>query len=123
MDDGGWLGRFIQAFGLPAAGWAAVCALVVHLVKLRNARLRDIDTEKSGDWERIRHERNVAQEERDLVRDRWAQCEAERIEWMGRAIKAEATLQGFGEWRQKQAIVEAAKRLTGQRSGPEGEGK
>lgn len=113
MDEG----LLARIFSIHAAAWAAACAFFVHLYRSRNERLRDISSEKAGDWDRIRSERDVAREERDLVRDRWAECEEQRIEWMGRAIRAEATLQGWSEARQKLAIEDAAKRIVQDRNG------
>lgn len=110
MVDSDLLGRI---FTVPAAAWTATLAFVAYLIRNRNERLRDLNTEKAGDWDRIRSERDVAREERDLVRDRWAQCEAERLEWMARAVRAEAIIQGYGEARQLQAIEDAQKRVAG----------
>jgi len=76
-----------------------------------NERHRDVAAEKAGDWERIRAERDAARKDRDLMRERWALCEVEKNDWMRRAITAEATLQGFGEWKQMLAVREAARRL------------
>lgn len=112
-----WSDRIFSA----ATGiWTLVCMAAValfkawpHILGRFNERYRDREAAESADWERIRAERDVAREERDLVRDRWAQCEAERIEWMGRAVRAEAIIQGYGEAKQLQAIEEAQKRLEG----------
>lgn len=119
MVDGDLLGK---VFTLPAAAWTATLAFIAYLIRNRNERLRDINVEKAGDWDRIRSERDVAREERDMVRDRWAQCEAERIEWMGRAVRAEATIQGYGEARQRMALEEAAKRIVSDKVGNGGGG-
>ena len=106
--DGELLGRI---FTVPAAAWAATLAFIAHLVRSSNERKRDINVEKAGDWERIRSERDVAREERDLVRDKLAASEADKVMWMGRAVQAEAIIQGMGEARQRIALEEAAKRI------------
>lgn len=115
MDDG----VFAKIFNAATGVWALVCMAAValfrawpHILGRFNERQRDAAAEKAGDWERIRHERDVAREERDLVRDRWAECEAEKNEWMARAVKAEATLQGWSEARQKLAIEDATRRVS-----------
>jgi len=91
-----------------------------HVLGRFNERQRDREAAEAGDWERIRAERDVAREERDLVRDRWAECEAERIMWMGRAVKAERILEGLGEARQEaQRIVSEEREKDAQsRRGP-----
>src|SRR6478672_7983190 len=98
---------FDRIFSAAAGVWALVGMVAVALFRAWplilgrfNERYRDRLTEEAGDWERIRHERDILREERDLVRDRWSECEAERIHWMGRAVKAEAIVQGYGEARQ-----------------------
>ena len=95
------------------AAWAAFWLNAVAIFKIYNERQRDVHSERAADWDRIRSERDVAREERDLVRDKLAESETGRIEWMGRAIKAEATLQGWSEARQRLAIEDAEKRLAG----------
>lgn len=110
MDDDGWYNE-IRVFGPLLLAWTAFTALIANWWKSRNERRRDINTEKAGDWDRIRSERDVACEERDLVRDRWAMCEAERLQWMARAMKAEAILQGYGEARQMEAVRDAQRRI------------
>lgn len=119
MDD-----LFNKLFSAAAGVWALVCMAAValfrawpHIMGRWNERYRDRLAEEAGDWERIRAERDVAREERDMVRDRWAACEADRIEWMERAVRAEAALQGYGEARQRLAVEEALKRQS------HGEGK
>jgi hypothetical protein len=114
VGDDGLLGKIFSA----AAGvWALVAMAAValfkswpHIMGRFNERYRDVAAEKAGDWERIRHERDVAREERDLVRDRWAQCEADKNMWMARAVKAEATLDGLGEARQEAQRIVSAER-------------
>ena len=110
MDEGSVFNRIFSA----AAGvWALVAMGAVALFKSWplimgrfNERARDVAAEKAGDWERIRSERDHAREECDLVRDRWAECEADKNEWMRRALKAEAFNEGIGEARQEaQRIV------------------
>jgi hypothetical protein len=114
LDDN-WFNRIFSA----AAGvWALVAMAAVALFRAWpqilgrfNERYRDRQAEAAADWDRIRSERDVAREERDLVRDRWAQCEAERLQWMARAIAAEAALVGRGQAAQEVTILESRKRL------------
>lgn len=95
MDNG----ALDKIFSVATAAWAALCLNAVALFKVwpaimqrLNERHRDIAAERASDWERIRSERDVAREERDLVRDRWAECERISNERLGRAVIAEATL-------------------------------
>lgn len=117
MDDDGLLGRLWAFLDAKLALWAIFLLNAVAWFKVLNERLRDAASEKGADWERIRNERNTACEERDMVRDRWAQCEAEKNEWMARAVKAEATLQGWGDARQRMAIEDATERVEGRGNG------
>lgn len=110
---------FAKIFNAATGVWALVCMAAValfrawpHVLGRFNERVRDVDAARAGDWERIRHERDVAREERDLVLDRMAACEHDRIMWMGRAVKAEAIVQGYGEARQMQTIDDAMKRAS-----------
>lgn len=125
MDEG----VFDKIFSAAAGVWALVCMAAValfrawpHILGRFNERHRDRAAEEAADWDRIRSERDVAREERDMVRDRWAECEAQRIEWMGRAVKAEAIIQGWSEARQRIAIEEAAKRIVSDKVGNGGGG-
>lgn len=108
MVDNDALGKLFNA----ATGvWALVCLAVgalfkawPHIMGRANERHRDIADQRAADWERVRAER-------DRLRLLLVECEKERVEWMGRAIRAEATLQGYGELRQIRAISEASKRV------------
>lgn len=107
-----------KVFSVTSAAWTFVLINAVALFKAWpnimgriNERRRDQAAELLADWTRIR-------EERDSLQRRLSECEKERVKWMGRAITAEATLQGYGELRQLRAISEAAKRVP-----PEGSGK
>lgn len=109
---------FAKIFSAATAAWAAVCMAAVALFKAwpaimsrLNERHRDIAAERAGDWDRIRSERDLACEERDLVRDRWAACEAEILEWKARAITAEAYQLGVGMGRNEATTILAAERL------------
>jgi hypothetical protein len=108
--DRDWLSHF---FSWQLAAWSAFLLNAVAFFKIRNERKRDINVEKSGDWDRLRAERDRLQDlltecHRDLAESR-----NNEAEFLRRAVTAEATLQGFGEWRQMQAVREAAKRLAG----------
>lgn len=85
--------------------WPAIMARL-------NERHRDLASEKAGDWDRIRSERDVASEERDLVRDRLAECEAEKLKWMARAVTAEAAAMGLGIGLNEASAILAVERLT-----------
>ena len=83
-----------------------------------NERRRDAATERASDFERIREEvsrlsSRVEVLEQKLVErdDQLAAERAEKVQWMNRAVTAEATLQGYGEAKQIQAIEAAMKRL------------
>lgn len=108
MVDDGTLGKIFSAaagvWALVAMGAVALFKAWPHILGRFNERRRDIAEEKADDWDRLR-------KERDRIRELLTLCEKERGEWMGRAIRAEATLQGYGEARQRQAIEEATKRL------------
>ena len=69
-----------------------------------NERRRDEDAEKSGDWTRLRAER-------DRLQALLHECERERAALMMRAVTAEAALQGYGIARQQQAVEDATKRI------------
>lgn len=107
MVEDGLLGKIFSA----AAGvWALVAMAAVALFRAWplilervNERRRDAATEKSGDWDRIRAER-------DRYHDLLIESEADKIRWMERAITAEATLQGRGDARQEAARIVAIER-------------
>ena len=107
LDDG-TLGKIFNAatgvWTLVAMAAVALFRAWPHILGKINERRRDSADEKAGDWERIR-------KERDRLRDLLAHCDKEKGDWMRRAITAEATLQGYGEARQIQAVEQAMKRL------------
>jgi hypothetical protein len=103
--------------------WSGAPAMLAQWIAYRRAKAE----EKAADWERIRHERDVAteaakvgREEIDMLRDKLAEVEAGRIEWMGEAVRYKAIVQGYGEARQLQAVEDAMKRY--EESKPEGNG-
>lgn len=118
MVDAGWLGNIIKTFGPTVAGWAIFCGMLVHWWKLNNERKRDLATEKSGDWARLRGE---VERLDSITKSLWARvdelqekvnaCEEREGEWMKRAIAAEATLLGRGKAKQEAAQIVAAERL------------
>lgn len=120
MDDD-LFGRIIRTFGLPVAGWAAFCAIVVHWWKSRNERLRDTASEKAADWERLRAERDHARDDAEKLRAMLTECERISIERLGRAITAEATLQGYGDAIQRAQTLLSAERLIEHKK-PSGDG-
>jgi hypothetical protein len=100
-----------KIFSAAAGVWTMVAMVAVALFKAwpgimerTNERRRDAATEKAGDWDRLRVER-------DRLRELLTQCERERLEWQGRAVIAEATLLGLGTARQQLAVIEAKERL------------
>lgn len=117
-----------KIFSVATAAWTAVCMAAVALFKAWpaimariNERYRDTAAEKANDWQRIRDERDLACEERDMVRDRWAEdeakhrreiakCEAEKLDCERRAVTAEATLLGLGIGKNIAASQAAAER-------------
>lgn len=121
MDDD-LFGRLIRTFGLPVAGWAAFCAIIVHWWKSRNERLRDISADTAADFKRIRDERDHALEEAEKLRIMLTECERLSIERLGRAITAEATLQGYGDAIQRAQTLLSAERLI-EHKRPEGGSK
>lgn len=113
MDDVGWLGKIVQTFGLPAAAWAAVCAFIVHLVKLRNERLRDVHVEKESDWSRIRAERDGYRDEARCLRTKLADSEREKVELLGRAVIAEAENIGLNKALQRPIMLPGSEGMKG----------
>lgn len=114
MDDS----VFDRIFSAAAGVWTLVCLAAVALFRAwplilerHNERRRDNAVEKAGDWDRIRSERDVAREERDLVRDRWAECQAELNAERAAHMKLRAYHEGLGEARQDAARIVAAERL------------
>lgn len=103
---------FDKIFSAASGVWALVAMVAVALFRAwpgimerGNERRRDAATEKAGDWDRIRRER-------DRLRELLTQCEAERIEWQCRAVVAESTLLGMGAARQDAAAIVATERLS-----------
>ena len=111
---------FDRIFSAAAGVWALAAMAFVALFKAWpgimeriNERRRDAAAEKDGDWQRLRTER-------DSYRSLLSTCEKERIEWMRRAITAEATLQGYGDAEQHAAEIVAIERLKDRRKREEG---
>lgn len=92
MDENGWLARFVQFFGPALAAWSAFLAYLVHLKKLRNSEKAAEHKRLMDEIEHLISERDVVSEERDMVRDRWAESERISNERLGRAVIAEATV-------------------------------
>lgn len=108
QGDGMWddLVRFFHAFGLKLAAWVSILMVAVHLHRARNERLRDLQTEKGGDWDRLRGEIDRLDERCDHLQTEVDECREREGEWMKRAIAAEAYQLGEGEALQKaQRIV------------------
>jgi hypothetical protein len=100
-----------KIFNVATAAWTAVLMLAVRLFHTwpniqarQNERKRDAAAEKAGDWDRLR-------DENKRLHTMLAKCEAERIEWMGRAVTSESVLQGLGYARQQAAQIIAVERL------------
>lgn len=123
MADNDVLGKIFSA---ASAAWTFVLMCAVALFKAWpnimgriNERRRDDATEKGSDWNRRTEEINrlhaLLGNREKLLSDRDDENERlrqEKAELLTRAITAEATLQGYGEARQRQAIEEAARRAT-----------
>lgn len=122
MGDNDVLGKIFSA----AAGvWAIFLALAVAMFKAwpnimgrYNERRRDDATAKAEDWHRLRAEIDrlhaaIANRDRLLAEldDEKNELQRENIDLLGRAVKAEAALQGYGDARQRQAVEDAIKRL------------
>jgi hypothetical protein len=110
MADVGWLGKILSAFGLPVAAWTGVLVLAVHLYKVRNERLRDLETEKGGHSGRLLSEIARLDARCDRLQDEVDKCHAERAEFMGRAIAAEAALLGKGHAQQEAQMIVSKER-------------
>lgn len=122
MGDDGLLGKIFSA---TAAAWTFVLMAAVALFKAWpnimgrfNERRRDDATAKAEDWHRLRAEidrlhASIANRERllDESDNEKDALRRENIALLERAVKAEATLQGYGEARQRQAVEDAIKRL------------
>lgn len=114
---------FGKIFSAASGVWALVVMVAValfrawpNIMERINERRRDRATEEAGDWQRLR-------EERDRLRCLLTVCEKERIEWMHRAVTAEATLQGYGEAKQRAAEIAALDRLEDMKRRERGNGK
>lgn len=102
---------FSKIFSVATAAWTGVCMLAVALFRAwplimarLNERHRDTVAEKAGDWTRLR-------DENQRLHSQLAECEKIRVEWMNRAITAEATLQGYGDAIQRAQTMLSAERL------------
>lgn len=105
MVDGELLGKILS---WPVAAWATFCLVAVHYLRARNERLRDMESEKDGDWKRL-HAEIVRLDERvdhllarcDHLQKEVDECREREGEWMRRAIAAEAYQLGEGEAHQQ----------------------
>lgn len=109
--------RFFHAFGLKLAAWVSILMVAVHLHRARNERLRDLQTEKGGDWDRLRGEIDRLDERCDHLQTEVDECREREGHWMSRAIAAEAYKAGRGQAAQDVTIYEATKRLDGNGDG------
>lgn len=106
MDENvGWLGRIVQYFGPMVAAWSAFLAYLVHLKKIRNAEKAATHGRLLAEIEHLTNERDVIGEERDLVRDRWAESERISNERLGRAVIAEATVVALNKQLERASIL------------------
>jgi hypothetical protein len=115
LDDG----IFDRIFSVAAAAWAAVAMLAVRLfhtwpnvMDRLNERKRDVATEKAGDWDRIRADRDYWHDKAHEYQQQLTEERAAKIEYMSRAVTAEAHLEGRGRARQEAATIVAIERLT-----------
>jgi len=95
--------------------WNGSPAMFAQWIAYRRARAE----EKSADWERIRYERDaasealkIAREEIDMLRDKLAERDQRIAMLIGENARLQGIQQGFGEWRNIQTVLEAAKRLS-----------
>lgn len=114
MDDS----IFNKIFSAAAGVWtiAAMVAVALFrswpLIMARiNERQRDRQSEKSGDWQRLRDEINRLDGRCDHLQTEVDECRAREAEWMHRAIAAEAVHLGKGEAEQHAARIVAAERI------------
>lgn len=110
-----------QIFSVESAAWTATAILFLLVARLWNGTPAVLDrwlafrtaraAEKAADWTRLREEINRLNAWCHELQEAVDDCRHREAEWMNRAIQAEATLQGYGEWRQIQAVRDAAKRI------------
>ena len=94
-----------------------------NVMERLNERKRDAAAEEAGDWERIRADRDfwhdrALEYQRELAEER-----AAKIEYMARAVTAEAHLEGRGRARQEAATIVAIERLVDRGKQGNGDGK
>ena len=107
MDENAFNRIFSAATGVWTLVLMAAVALFKawpHILGRINERYRDRIAEEAGDWTRLR-------EENKRLHAMLSECERERIEFMRRAVTAEAILEGRGRARQEAAIIVATERL------------
>lgn len=110
---------FDKIFSAASGVWALVCMGAValfkgwpHIMARVNERLRDKESEKNGDWARLRDEIKRLDERCDHLQHEVDDCRRREGEWMARAIKAEAASEGVGDARQAaQRIVSAERQV------------
>lgn len=123
MDDD-LFGRIIRTFGLPVAGWAAFCAIIVHWWRNRNERLRDVAAERNSGWGHMQELHALLAEEVRRLSERLKSVEAENEECrknlqtvrddleVERAarVRMEAYLEGRGQAEQHAQLIVSAER-------------
>lgn len=126
MDEG----IFNKIFSAATGVWTLVLMAAValfkawpHVLGRFNERYRDKLAEEAGDWERIRAERDVAREERDLVRDRWAECQAELAAERAAHMELKAYHDGLGAARNEAQRILSEEREAAKKRHAEGNGK
>lgn len=107
MDEG----VFSKIFSAATGVWTIAAMVAVALFRAWplimariNERARDKAVEEAGDWARLR-------DENTRLHALLSECQRERIEWMSRAVTAEAHLEGRGRARQEAATIVAIERL------------
>jgi len=117
-----------QVFNATTGVWTLVGLAIVALVRTwplilarLNERKRDEDSERAGDWERLRDEISRLAKRVEALEAKVDECEAERDAALRRAVTAETELVkleayqlGKGEARQKAQIVVSEERLKDQ---------
>lgn len=109
MVDGELLGKILS---WPVAAWATFCMVAVHYFRARNERLRDMETEKGGDFQRLHAEIKRLDARCDHLQREVDECRKREGEWMHRAIAAEAASEGIGEARQEAQRIVSTERVT-----------
>ena len=116
MDDS----VFNRIFSAATGVWTLVLMAAVTVFKAWpavmgriNERYRDRAADEASDWDRLRAEIIRLDLRCDHLQNEVDECRRREGEWMQRAISSEAAAAGLGHARQEAAIIEATKRIEG----------